>query len=148
MSTKTALCTCQRFCQAPPEGKAVPIRTWYNHAAQRAAEEQMTQEQRDTQKSRVRKAKRTRMDNDTMIPENLEPDNLNPTDLDQLDALDLCVSLLHFPVVRERFIDVLISGMEMMSSTVPLKSTMYSIWTVKLETLLQVARETNPRLNL
>lgn len=148
MSTKTALCTCQRFCQAPPEGKAVPIRTWYNHAAQCAVEEQMTQEQCDTQKSRVRKAKRTRMDNDTMIPENLEPDNLNPMDLDQLDALDLCMSLLHSPVVQERFIDVLISGMEMMSSTVPLKLTMYSIWTMKLETLLQVARETNPKLNL
>ena len=88
------------------------------------------------------------MDNDTMIPENLEPDNLNPMDLDQLDALDLCMSLLHSPVVQERFIDVLISGMEMMSSTVPLKLTMYSIWTMKLETLLQVARETNPKLNL
>ena len=61
MSVKTALCTCQKFCQAPPEGKAIPIRTWYNHAAQRDLEEQMTQEQRDTQKSRIRKAKRPRL---------------------------------------------------------------------------------------
>ena len=61
MATKTGLCTCQKFCQAPPEGKAVPIRTWYNHAAQRRLEEQMTQEQRDAQKSRIRKAKRPRL---------------------------------------------------------------------------------------
>jgi hypothetical protein len=34
MSMKTALCTCQKFCQALPEGKAILVRTWYNHAAQ------------------------------------------------------------------------------------------------------------------
>lgn len=61
MSTKTALCTCQKFCQAPPGGKAIPIRTWYSHAAQRHLEEQMTQEQLDTQKSRIRKGKRRRL---------------------------------------------------------------------------------------
>ena len=63
MPAKTALCTCQRFCQAPPEGKAIPIRTWYNHASQRNLEEQMTQQQCDNQKSRirVRRAKRTRL---------------------------------------------------------------------------------------
>ena len=41
MSSKTKLCTCQKFCQAPPEGKATPLRTWYRHAAQRALEEGM-----------------------------------------------------------------------------------------------------------
>ena len=61
MSAKTALCTCQRFCRALPGGKAIPIRTWYNHATQRNLEEQMTQKQRDTQKSRIRKAKRSRL---------------------------------------------------------------------------------------
>jgi hypothetical protein len=61
MLAKTALCTCQKFCQAPPEGKAIPIRTWYSHAAQRCLEEQMTQEQCDTQKSRIRRAKRPRV---------------------------------------------------------------------------------------
>ena len=38
---KTRLCTCQKFCQAPPEGKAVPLRTWYRHAAQCVLEEEM-----------------------------------------------------------------------------------------------------------
>jgi hypothetical protein len=57
---KTRLCTCQKFCQAPPEGRAIPIRTWNSHAAQRALEEDMTQEQRDAQKSRIRKPKRRR----------------------------------------------------------------------------------------
>jgi hypothetical protein len=61
MPARTALCTCQKFCQAPPEGKAIPIRTWYSHAAQRDLEEHMTQEQRDTQMSRIRKAKRRRV---------------------------------------------------------------------------------------
>jgi hypothetical protein len=60
MSTKTALCTCQKFCQAPPGGKAIPIRTWYSHAAQHNLVEQMTREQVDTQKSRIRKGKRRR----------------------------------------------------------------------------------------
>ena len=57
MSAKMALCTCQKFCQAPPEGKAIPIWTWYNHAVQWNLEEQMIQEQHDTQKSWIRKAK-------------------------------------------------------------------------------------------
>ncbi|KAF8240876.1 hypothetical protein L208DRAFT_1383854, partial [Tricholoma matsutake] len=61
MSTKTALCTCQKYCQALPEGKAIPIRTWYNHAAQRNLEEQMTREERDAQKSRIRKRKCPRL---------------------------------------------------------------------------------------
>jgi hypothetical protein len=30
-----------KFCQAPPEGKATPLRTWYRHAAQRVLEEGM-----------------------------------------------------------------------------------------------------------
>ena len=61
MLTKTALCTCQKYCQALPEGKAIPIRTWYNHMAQRNLEEQMTKEQRDAQKSRIRKGKHRRL---------------------------------------------------------------------------------------
>ncbi|KAF8240389.1 hypothetical protein L208DRAFT_748178 [Tricholoma matsutake] len=61
MSMKTALCTCQKSCQAPPEGKAIPVRTWYNHAAQCTLEDQMTQEQRDAQKSRTRKAKQPQL---------------------------------------------------------------------------------------
>ena len=61
MSMKTGLCTCQKYCQAPPGGKVIPIWSWYRHAAQRDLEEQMTQEQRDAQKSRIRKAKRPRL---------------------------------------------------------------------------------------
>lgn len=59
---KTRLCHCQKFCQAPPEGRAISIRTWYNHAAQRAMEADMSPEQRDAQVSQVRKpqAKRRR----------------------------------------------------------------------------------------
>ena len=57
MSTKTALCTCQKYCQAPPEGKAIPICTWYSHAAQHNLEEHMTKEQRDAQKSQIRKGR-------------------------------------------------------------------------------------------
>ena len=49
MSSKTKLCTCQKFCQAPPEGKATPLRTWYRHAAQRALEEEMDQGVREAQ---------------------------------------------------------------------------------------------------
>ena len=30
----TRICTCQKFCQAPPKGRAIPLRTWYYHAAQ------------------------------------------------------------------------------------------------------------------
>jgi hypothetical protein len=60
-SAKMALYTCQKFCQAQPEGKAILIRTWYSHANQRNLEEQMTQVQRDTQKSRIRKGKQTQL---------------------------------------------------------------------------------------
>jgi hypothetical protein len=52
MSSKTKLCTCQNFCQAPPEGKAIPIRTWYRHAAQRALEEGMDLGVREAQQRR------------------------------------------------------------------------------------------------
>lgn len=89
MPANTKLCTCQKFCQAPPEGKAIPTRSWHRHAAQRILEEQMTQEQRDTQQSRIRKPKRPRViavDNDTMIPTHLEPDN--PTESDVLDLIE------------------------------------------------------------
>ena len=60
MPKRTALCDCQRFCQAPPEGKVIPIRTWYDHAAQRDLEKKMTQDERDAQKYRIRKTKRPR----------------------------------------------------------------------------------------
>ena len=49
MALKTRLCICQKFCQAPPGGKVIPERTWYNHAAQRALEAEMTLEERETQ---------------------------------------------------------------------------------------------------
>jgi hypothetical protein len=52
MSSKTKLCTCQKFCQAPPEGKAIPIRTWYRHAAQRELEGGMDLGVRETQQRR------------------------------------------------------------------------------------------------
>jgi len=58
MAPKTRLCTCQRFCQAAPGGKAIPERTWFSHAAQRALEEEMTLEQRETQQYRRRKRPR------------------------------------------------------------------------------------------
>ena len=67
MPTKTALCTCQKYCQAPPEGKAIPIRTWYSHAAQRRLEEEMTQEECNTQTSRIRRAKRPRVQVSTFV---------------------------------------------------------------------------------
>lgn len=89
MPSNTKICTCQKFCQAPPEGKAIPIRSWHRHAAQRILEEQMTQEERDSQQSRIKKAKRPRgvaVDNDTMIPTHLELDN--PTESDVLDPID------------------------------------------------------------
>jgi hypothetical protein len=49
---KTRICTCQKFCQAPPEGKVIPLRTWYNHAAQCALEEGMDLSVREAQKRR------------------------------------------------------------------------------------------------
>jgi ribosomal protein S26 len=52
MSSKTKLCTCQKFCQAPPEGKAIPLRTWYRHAGQRALEEGMDLGVREAQQRR------------------------------------------------------------------------------------------------
>ncbi|KAF8237087.1 hypothetical protein L208DRAFT_1389908 [Tricholoma matsutake] len=73
-----ALCTCQKFCQAPPEGKAIPVRTWYNHAAQRTLEDQMTQEQRDAQKSRTRKATRPQLqrENSFDLDNDILPNNI------------------------------------------------------------------------
>jgi hypothetical protein len=32
MSSKTMLCMCQRYCQAPLKGKVIPLWTWYCHA--------------------------------------------------------------------------------------------------------------------
>jgi len=58
---KTRLCTCQRFCQAPPEGRVILIQTWYDHGAQRDLEKKMTQDERDAQKYRIRKTKRPQL---------------------------------------------------------------------------------------
>jgi len=52
MSSKTKLCTCQKFCQAPPEGRAIPLRTWYHHATQRAEEAGMHLNEHEAQQKR------------------------------------------------------------------------------------------------
>jgi hypothetical protein len=62
MPTETRFCTCQKFCQAPPEGKEVSRRTWYNHAPQRRLEEDMTEIQRDSQR-RITKRRRVQVRN-------------------------------------------------------------------------------------
>src|ERR1700722_4595953 len=58
MTLKARLCTCQKFCQAPPEGKAIPERTWYNHAAQCTLEAEMTLEECEAQQFQRRKRPR------------------------------------------------------------------------------------------
>lgn len=49
MSSKTRLCTCRKFCQAPPGGKLIALRTWYSHAAQHLLEEGITLSEREAQ---------------------------------------------------------------------------------------------------
>lgn len=61
MPTKFSLCTCQRYCQAPPGGKLVALRTWQQHAAQRELEEGMSLEEVDLQVGRTYARKRTRV---------------------------------------------------------------------------------------
>lgn len=58
MGSGTRICTCQKYCQAPPEGRAIPTRTWYDHAAQHELEAGMGLEERATQQSQVRKRQR------------------------------------------------------------------------------------------
>ena len=55
---KIVLCTCQRYCQAPPEGKAVPLQTWQRHAPQRAMEEKMTAEEANVMEGRIQTARK------------------------------------------------------------------------------------------
>jgi hypothetical protein len=67
MPANTALCTCQKYCQAPLKEKAIPIRSWYRHAAQWHLEEEMTEEECDAQTSRTRRAKHPQVQVSTFI---------------------------------------------------------------------------------
>jgi len=62
---KTKLCSCQRYCHAPPQGKPIPQRTWYKHAAQRALEAEMTIQERESQQVQ-RKRRRRRPQGDEL----------------------------------------------------------------------------------